>query len=258
MSDTAPWLQNRQDELILAAGLLTRLRIPLAVKNQELTPAHGLWAFPLVGALVGLISALAYYIISLAGFPPSIAAIGSLAAAALTTGLLHEDGLADFADSAGATSQEEKIKIMRDSRIGTYGVCALIASFAARGVSISHIQPSDVVLIIIVAHIASRSLIALHYQLLQPASVSGLAKSAGHPTADRIIAAIAIGVAAALLILPFPLALITLAACLVACLTITLYVKYSLGGYTGDTLGATQQVAEVTILLAATTTWAPT
>ncbi|MDO5703976.1 MAG: adenosylcobinamide-GDP ribazoletransferase, partial [Paracoccus sp. (in: a-proteobacteria)] len=111
----------RWHQAVLAVAFLTRL--PVA----RLLPAHiiplnsAAWAFPLAGAVVGGAGAAVLAVAVGAGFPVLLAALLALSAMILTTGGLHEDGLADLADAAGGATRERRLEIMRDSRIGSYG-----------------------------------------------------------------------------------------------------------------------------------------
>ena len=97
------------------------------------TIAKAAWAFPIAGIVVGLIGAVVYLFGLPNGLPPWPAAALSVAATMVITGCLHEDGLADTADGfGGGRTRELKLEIMRDSRIGAYGVCALVLSILLR------------------------------------------------------------------------------------------------------------------------------
>src|SRR6059058_6246303 len=122
----------------VAAALLfsTRLPVPGASAITGADIARAGWALPVAGAIVGLISALVYWLARVSGLPPLAAAGLTIAASLAATGCLHEDGLADFADSFGASTRERKLEIMRDSRVGTYGVCALLLSLLFRALPI--------------------------------------------------------------------------------------------------------------------------
>src|SRR6476659_118437 len=118
----------------LRAGVLfcTRLPVPGAATITGADIARAGWALPVAGAIVGLIAALVYGFARLADVPPFPAAGLTVVVSLVVTGCLHEDGLADVADSFGASTRERKLEIMRDSKIGTYGVCALFMSLLLR------------------------------------------------------------------------------------------------------------------------------
>ncbi|MGY2934738.1 hypothetical protein ACVWZ6_004340 [Bradyrhizobium sp. GM6.1] len=111
-------------DLRMAASFVTILPVALSKPAADGAVARATWALPVAGLLVGLAGALVYKVASLLGLSPNLAALLALAATALVTGALHEDGLADTADGlGGGRTRERKLEIMRDSRIGTYGVC---------------------------------------------------------------------------------------------------------------------------------------
>src|SRR5437868_1519353 len=127
-------------DLKAALMFFTRLPIPNGAAMEEGALARATWAAPVAGVVVGLIGALVYWIAWKLNVPPLPSAVLALAATVAVTGALHEDGLADVADGfGGGKTIERKLEIMRDSRIGTYGVCALILSFMLRAGALSAI-----------------------------------------------------------------------------------------------------------------------
>src|SRR5260370_11276515 len=119
----------------LRTGILfcTCLPVPHAAPVDSGDVARASWAFPVAGVLVGGAGALTYAIASGIRLPSALAATLALGATLLITGCLHEDGLADTADGlGGGRDRARKLEIMRDSRLGTYGACALIMSLLLR------------------------------------------------------------------------------------------------------------------------------
>ncbi|WP_181180926.1 adenosylcobinamide-GDP ribazoletransferase, partial [Paracoccus sp. FO-3] len=110
----------------LALVWLTRLPVGRLLPASPPTLAQAAWAFPLVGLAVGFIGAAVLGLAALAGLPGMVAALLAVGAMILATGALHEDGLADCADGSGGATRERRLEIMRDSRIGSYGVLALV------------------------------------------------------------------------------------------------------------------------------------
>src|SRR5258707_6198626 len=107
------------DEFAIATAVLTRLPVGVAPRADGAIAASG-WAFPLVGAGVGAIAALAFLVAELLGCGSAPAALIALAAGLAVTGAIHEDGLADTADGFGrGKTRGEKLAIMRDSRHGS-------------------------------------------------------------------------------------------------------------------------------------------
>ncbi len=115
-------------DLRTATAFMTRLPVG-APEGGDLAAAC--WAFPVAGLLIGAIAGGLLAAAWTFGAPPLVAALLALAAMAALTGALHEDGLADTADGLGGGSPERKLEIMRDSRVGAFGVLALV--FAAVG-----------------------------------------------------------------------------------------------------------------------------
>src|SRR5689334_14895225 len=124
------------DEFAIATALLTRLPVGAAVPADGAIAASG-WAFPLVGAGIGGLCALAFLAAGLAGCSNAVAALLAVAAGIALTGAFHEDGLADTADGfGGGSGRDEKLAIMRDSRLGSFGGVALILSIGLRAAAI--------------------------------------------------------------------------------------------------------------------------
>lgn len=229
--------------------------VPVASQNpvDDGAIARATWALPVAGLLVGLAGALAYTIASRFGLTPSLAALLALAATALVTGALHEDGLADTADGlGGGRTRERKLEIMRDSRIGTYGTCALILSFGLRWSALAAIaDPWAVMLALCAAHAAARAGVPAFMSLVPPARTDGLSAGAGSPPGRSVAIACVIGTLVVALALGpaktfVGLILVSLGGLLLARLAVR-----QIGGQTGDILGAFEQTGEILILLVA-------
>ena len=231
----------------VAAMFLTRL----PVRGPQAELAGAVVAFPLVGILVGALGGCAFWLAALAGLPPLASALVALAATAILTGALHEDGLADAADGLAGRTAEDAIRIMRDSRTGGYGVLAMIFSVALRAAALAAIaDPLAVVLAMVAAGAMSRAAMPAVMLALPRASATGLGAAAGKPAAADMSIGIAVSVLLALLLLGPAGALAMLAAAAVATLAVATLARRRLGGYTGDVLGAVQQAAEIAALLA--------
>jgi len=239
------------DEFVLATAVLTRL--PVAADAAEPgAVARASWAFPLVGAGVGMIAALTLLVATAFGLGEAPAVLLGLVVAGLVTGALHEDGLADTADGFGGRDRDEKLAIMRDSRQGTYGILALILSIGLRAVTLASIPgPIEAGLALIAAHTLSRAFLPPTMLWLAPARADGLAATAGAPSELTALAAVAIGVVAAIGILGPVRGAIALVLCGGAVAAAALLARRQIGGYTGDVLGAFQQIGEVVMLLVA-------
>ncbi len=230
----------------------TRLPIPNAAPVIGADIARAGWAFPVAGAIVGLIAAGVYWLAGLSGLPSLPAAGLTVAATLVVTGCLHEDGLADVADAFGGHTRERRLEIMRDSRVGTYGACALSMSLLLRTAALASITaPAVAAPVLIAAHAAARAGMPLFMGLLPPARVDGLSVGVGRPLPVSIAAAVLLGVIALFVALGpaagfCAIVLLAAALALLAWLCIRQF-----GGQTGDVLGAVEQLGEIAILLVA-------
>lgn len=235
-------LRPRLVELQVAMMLLTRLpagRIDGAVPDL----AAARWAFPVIGAVIGFLTWLAHAGAQAVGAPPSIAALLALAALALLTGALHFDGLADYADGiGGGRDKAHALEIMRDSRVGSYGMLALMAVVGLWTVSVAILEPG--LLGFVGAAMLSRAAMVAAQEILPPARADGMARlAAGDTRAARVV--LAIVVLGAFLVWPGP----SIAALAVG--TVTAWRAHrKIGGQTGDVLGAVQLVSETAIWVA--------
>lgn len=239
-------------DLRVALAFLTRLPLGPA---QTLPPnglADAMRAFPLAGAVVGGVAGLVHWA-AYGPLGPVIAALLAAATAVWLTGGLHEDGLADTADGFGGRGDRRaRLEVMRDSRIGTYGALALLFNFALRVAALAALAPGiPAVAALVAAGALSRAVMPLTMRLLPPARSDGLAFSAGKPKPGTVLAAVLVALALALLGLGVPGGLLAALATVAVMIWLNHATERHLGGYTGDTLGALQQVVEVAVLLAA-------
>ena len=239
-------------DLVLSLMFCTRLPVATSIPAVGGDIARASWALPVAGTLVGAIGALAYWMAVRLTLPPLVAAALALAAGMVVTGCLHEDGLADTADGFGGSDRERRLEIMRDSRLGTYGACALLMSLLLRWSALASIADArNVALALVAAHAAARAPLPGFMALVPPARNDGLAASAGRPPYGAVAAAGVLGTLALGLCLD-PLAalaalvLLAAAAVLIARMSIKAF-----GGHTGDVLGALEQVNEILVLLVA-------
>jgi adenosylcobinamide-GDP ribazoletransferase len=244
-------VRERFTELAAAFGLLTRLpvhRLPLSIIQ---TRSDAVWAYPLVGATVGALGGGVYWLAHGLSCLPALAALWALAAMILLTGALHEDGLADLADGFAGGTPEQSLAIMRDHRIGAYGVIALMLSLAIRGTAIALIaDPHAVVAALMAAGAASRLSAVLLMAALPHARPDGLSVTVGRPRAPLAGAALGLTFVVSWVLLPFGRALVVMLTALAAALILGSIARARLGGQTGDVLGASCQLSECLALTA--------
>jgi adenosylcobinamide-GDP ribazoletransferase len=248
-------LQTIVTDLRIGVSLATRLpvapRAPLG--NGEVARAS--WTLPVAGLLIGIAGSAAYWLATRLHVPPEPAAMLALAATVLLTGAIHEDGLADAADALGGKTTEQRLQIMRDSRIGAFGVCAVVMSFLLRWSALQEIAEvtdwRSVATALIVAHAASRAILPAFMYLVPPARSDGLSAGAGRPPGQGVAIALALGIACLLLAFGPKVAVIALLMLALAALVLARLAVKELGGQTGDVLGALEQIGEATLLLIA-------
>ena len=248
-------LENLVRDLRIAISLCTRLPVAPSAAVGEGDVARASWALPIAGALIGLIAAMVYSLAERLHIPPTAASVLALAATVLLTGAMHEDGLADTADGfGGGRTRERKLEIMRDSRIGTFGACALGLSLLLRWSAIAALEDSrSVAIALIVAHGAARATLPAFMSLVAPARGEGLSSDAGQPPPASVAVALGLGIVALAIGFGMSAMLKGVAALAAIGLLLTRLAQRQIGGQTGDVLGALEQTAEATLLLLATT-----
>lgn len=237
------------DDLVSGFGLLSRLPLP----ERPFTGARSVWVWPLVGAVIGVAAGLTAMAGLWADLPPGVTAAAVMAVTTLLTGAMHEDGLADSADGLfGGWTPERRLEIMKDSRIGSYGMLALLITGLARWSALTVLVTSPAPMAILIAAGAlSRAPMAVMMMWMPNARQGGLSAGTGRPSLSRTSLCCAVSFTVALIALgPEALPLI-LAAALPAVVMARLAQK-RIGGQTGDILGATQHLAETAILITAT------
>lgn len=242
--------------LAAAIGFFTRIPLPSSLKLGPEDERHCQTFFPLLGWMIGLSQAGVYYA-AVQLLPPIVAAILAIAWAVLLTGGLHEDGLADCADGFGGGYHKDQIlRIMRDSRLGTFGTIALLLSFAVKVSVLSQLTVAHVIIAFFIAAPLSR-LAAITLTWTMPYAYTSATSLKSNLTSNmtdtttswrRRSLQILCGLAPLLILHPGLAALLLLGLFGLVYLA-NIYLKLKLQGYTGDCLGALQQLSELVILL---------
>ncbi len=244
----------------IALQFLTRVPTPRWVGFDPDWLNRSARYFSLVGSVVGVVSAAVLWAASQV-FPPVVAVLLSMTATLVLTGGFHEDGLADTWDAlGGAVDRERALAIMKDSRIGSYGALALWAVLGLKATALSALTDAGLMSAMaasLLAHTASRAAAVTLIRVLPYAG--DLAHAKAKPLARSVSAievAVAVGWAlwfAALLVALNPARSAHVGAALLLAAAGTgwsiRWLRARLGGYTGDTLGATQQLTELAMLL---------
>ncbi len=239
----------------LALGFLTRLPVP---GSAPLAPGAlgraAIW-FPLVGVLVGAALGGTRLLAELA-LSPEAATVLAIAVAVALTGGLHEDGLGDTADGLGAhVGRERRLEIMRDSRLGTFGVLAVVLSVLLAWALLSGLDGMECLRAGIAAHALARWAMLAAAAAFPPARPDGagsLLRVGPLPLAVATVIAVGAALAAAA---PGP-GLVALGAACLAAGALGVWATRAVGGVTGDVLGAVGKAAELAALVALAALWA--
>lgn len=244
-------LRQESELFFNALRFFTRLPVPAWVSHSAESLNHAARHFPLVGLLVGIAGAGVFLLASM-GLPLTLAVAASMAVTVVLTGAFHEDGFADVCDGfGGGWDKAQILAIMKDSRIGAYGTIGMVMMFGTKFLALLDLGKEGVVVALIIAHplsrLASTTLIyALDY-------VRDDASSRAKPLAHRLSTgelawAALCGLAPLTLLAPVAAARVLGLAALTTWLAARFFLR-RIGGYTGDCLGATQQLAELAIYL---------
>jgi len=240
----------------IALQFFTRLPIPAWVGFEASWLQHASRYFPLVGVVVAALAAAVYAAAALV-LPAPVAAVLSTAASIYITGAFHEDGFADTCDGlGGGMTKERALEIMKDSRVGAYGAIGIVCMLATKLSALALLPPHLAGAALVVAHPVSRLAATALIWKLDYVRGEGKAK----PLAQQMtgtefaIAALtcalpAAGMLAAGWMTPAALVAAVLASAAAALWLGRLFVR-RLGGYTGDCLGAVQQLAEALVYVA--------
>ncbi|WP_299794881.1 adenosylcobinamide-GDP ribazoletransferase [uncultured Shewanella sp.] len=248
-------MKHHLGAIFAAASFLTRLPMPQWVsKDSEAIAQASRW-FALIGLFIGVVAAcLLYSFTALMG--QELAVVLTLVGLILLTGAFHEDGLADLCDGfGGGWERSRKLTIMKDSQIGAYGVLALVASFAIKLTALTQLSLPLACSALIICHAGSRAiagLVAIYLPYARDCDSNRdnsktPQKDAALPMKNRFI--LCICGALPLVILPLSVALALLTVWLVTFIGLIRLMQRHIQGYTGDTLGATQQIVEIAGLI---------
>ncbi len=237
---------------LLALQFLTRCPVPFTLSYSDEKMNASARYYPLVGIVVGCVGALVFCV-SEAQFGAVLAALLSTAATVLFTGAFHEDGFADTCDGIGGQTRENTLSIMKDSRLGTYGAVGLGLLIAIKIIALSQLPNSDAGIALIVAHglsrVSSVAVIATSQYVREEGTGKPTAAGLSVPSSVFVLIAgigmvIFLGVQSSYIV-----AMYGLVGLLAGHVLMRLFYQRRLGGYTGDCLGAVQQLSEVGVYL---------
>lgn len=244
-------MRTELEYFFAALRFFTRLPVPAWVGHSADQLNHAARYFPLVGIIVGSIGAVVTWLAGLL-WPPSLAILAGMIATILATGAFHEDGLADSIDGfGGGWSREQVLLIMKDSRIGSYGAIGIALALLVKFTVLGVLPTPTLLMALLAGHAASRFFSTTLIFALDYARDDATSKS--KPLATRMgkgeLAVAALFGLAPCLLLPVPQVAVALCLATVVTLLAARYFVQRIGGYTGDALGATQQLTEIAFYL---------
>lgn len=242
---------KREIELLhYAAVFLTRLPLPPLQSYSDDKLSASARYFPWVGLLVGAVAAFSVLLFQHLFDQPVLAVVLSTVVTCLLTGAFHEDGFADFCDGfGGGWEREQVLAIMKDSRLGTYGAIGLFAMLSVKVLSLSALPLGMLPAVMLLGHSTSR-LLAISLMLdLEYVREQGKSKPLAVGVLPRDLVFAAVPTLVLMLSLPLSAMVCSVLLLLVLRWWLMAYLRRRIGGYTGDCLGAAQQLAEVLIYL---------
>ncbi|WP_343314808.1 adenosylcobinamide-GDP ribazoletransferase [Brucella sp. BE17] len=250
-------------DTIRSLGFLSRLPLPDKWLGRWNTHSHESWppstrAFPLAGGVLGFLGGVALFIANALHLPALACGFIAVGALAAMTGALHEDGLGDTVDGFfGASNRERRLDIMKDSRIGTFAAITLVVWVGIKAsllaTILERLGPGHTVFVLIASEAASRAAMLALWHGLPSARPGGLADGIGQPEWETVVYGAGLGLvilaiglwpAGGIAALIYSLALVS---GLLFGFSKLCMVK--IGGQTGDTLGAAQQIASLGVLV---------
>ena len=260
MADLTRTAEALLSQTMRSLGFLSRMPVPARYFDSNAatpTTREDAAGFALAGALIAIPPALLLVLLSAVSAPPMLTAAFCVLAGVAVTGALHEDGLGDVADGfGGGASKDERLEIMKDSRIGTYGAVVVAGSLLLRATALGAIVATHGAIAAGFALIAvaacSRAAVVWFWASLPSARSGGVADTAGTPSENAVgmaaISGLAIFALLATASIGFVNAALALLLALAGLQAFTRLCRHMLGGQTGDTLGACQQIVEILLM----------
>ena len=238
-------LRTEFESFIGAVRFFTRLSVPGRDAHSPVALERAIRYFPAIGLLVGAIAALAFILASVL-WPKTLAVLAAIIVATLLTGALHEDGWSDTVDGFGGGWGKERIlAIMRDSCIGSFGAVALVLLALTRFCALVEIDNWQLPCALIAGHALSRLCATYVLSRLDYARPDGKAKAFGNCLSSSELGGATLCALIPLFFLPLQQTIPGVILAILATGWLMQLFKREIGGYTGDTLGAIQQLSEV-------------
>jgi adenosylcobinamide-GDP ribazoletransferase len=211
--------------------------------------------FPAVGALLGACAAVVFALMHYFS-TPLVAAVAATATLALLTGALHLDGVADAADGLfGRGDVAQRLEVMRDPRLGSFGTTALVLVFVGDVAAIASMSPGRALAALVIAGALSRLAMLWVVAFVPYVRTSGLGAVAGDPSHRGIDLVLGSALALLACLLDWRRALVALPVVALAAITVAVLARRRLGGATGDIYGATSELCQLVVLVVFVLHW---
>ncbi len=236
-------------QLLLMLQFFTRLPLPWQLNVKEEDFQKGILFLPVVGLVVGLINASVFFVTEYAA-GKDVAIIAVLCSNLWVTGAFHLDGLADTCDGIySSRTRERMLEIMKDSRVGTNGACVIVLDFGLRWTGLHVLSSEQAVAALVLMPLLARSCNALlmHGQYARENGLGNL--FVGKVSKERTLLALLLGLGMSLTFMSVPWIFVLWGVLVLFQLLFHRYISRILGGMTGDTLGAGDELSELLVLL---------
>lgn len=237
--------RSQLETFLAAIRFFTRLPVPGTLGQDGIALQRAMRYFPAIGLIVGTLAGLAFAVTSFF-WPKTLAVLTAMGTAILVSGALHEDGWSDMVDGlGGAWNKERALEIMRDSCVGSFGATGLIMLLLVRFFALIEVDLLLVPVALIAGHAVSRLCATGVFRALDYARPEGKAKPFNNQLGKGDMIFATVTAMLPVLLLPPAQSLPALVLAAGATFWLARLFRRRIGGYTGDCLGAVQQLAEV-------------
>ena len=243
-------IKNILSDFLLMVQFMTRLPVNLSLPCESRNFKRGASMLPLVGLIIGGLQWVVFFL-AVKALPLKAAAALVVLLGVLLTGALHIDGLGDTCDGFYAFKGREKIiEIMKDSRIGTYACLAIVFDILLKYSGIASLPSLNKGMIIIAVPVISRATQVLLFSIGNTAKSTGSGNLfIGNVGKSEALIALAMAMLIAAPLLGIKVASLLFIAAIAVTLCFNYYCDKKIGGLTGDTLGANNELVEFVVLI---------
>ncbi len=254
---------KREGRLFLTALMFyTRIPVPAAIGHDQEQLEHSRKYFPLIGWVVGGIACSSFYLFQYL-LPLSLSLLIALGLSIYWTGAFHEDGLSDSFDAlGGGWKAEEVLRIMKDSRVGTFGIVSLFLALSMKFFALFELGKHSLFLLLAAwfnAHTLARTIattfLQTHDYVQDPDASKAKPLAKDRLAVGALLYSLIWGLIPLLLFYRAPWLLLAIIPTYLTKAYMAHVFQKRIGGYTGDALGAVEQLCELVFLLSVLALW---